>query len=173
MFHLIEGCCTFQFEQTQFTMKKPNFRCTLKTKNSPTAIEIIGRYIILILPHVKNLCYRIMALSLNDDLSNKKIKCRVNPDSIPHEIILPISDFHDCYEKYGLIPFPVNNLIFTFEDLDFKTIPKQEIPNNTRSTPASPVDYMDNFFGFRPYNDTFTPSSSFNPFDFFVSRGSH
>lgn len=124
IYHLMDGFCNVQFDKTSFIMKKPKFKCTLKTANSPTIIEVINRYIIVISPQRKNQNYKIMVLSLNDKLFEKKIKCKINSDSVTHEITLPIVDFHHYTNKYGLISFPVNDLVFIFEDLDF--IPHSE-----------------------------------------------
>lgn len=115
--HLMDGLCNIQFDKTKFTMNKPKFKCTLKTENSPTLIEIINRYIILIYPENQN--YKIVIISQNDNLLNKKINCKISSNNIEHIIILPIINYHDFCKNYGLISFPVNNSIFIFEDPNF------------------------------------------------------
>lgn len=48
--HLMDGFCKFQFAKSHFSIKKPKFKCTI-VERSATVIEIVNRYLILIIPH--------------------------------------------------------------------------------------------------------------------------
>lgn len=131
--HLMDGFCNLQFNRIQLNLKKQKFRCVLQHKTEASLIEITGRYIILIIPQVKLQNYKVLILSLDENLSGQKIACRVSTDHVSYEIKLPISEFHASENKEGYIPYLTDNLSIIFEDLSFKVpeaIPNQNNLNN-------------------------------------------
>lgn len=130
--HLTNGGCKIQFEGIKHELKKPKFKCTLRENNAPTYVDVKDRYIIIILPQVKNEKYMILVLSLNDNLINKKLKCTIKSGNVDHDMYLPIIDIQNYSYGFGYLSFPINNLHFDFEDVNFKPL-EQSLNNQTNN----------------------------------------
>jgi hypothetical protein len=140
--HLTNGLCNFNFDKIQIEDTYTKFRCIIRSKLA-TLIEIKTQYIILIIPQFKDSNYNMIAISLNDELSYDKIKCKTIYNNISQNIVLPIVNYsRDHLEDFdkinNFVSVSITNFVFEFED--------ENLNKNVDSMDHKSFNYIRNLF---------------------------